>query len=178
MTAFILLLPKQNLFLMHDYWIGDTVRVLSSGKTGKFEGEVNGNAKVKIDKKTLLVPLQDIELVDIETEYSPPIEFNDKTSIHNNIKTFSDILDLHIDKLNPKMKNEIPQMIINYQIKIAREYIKEAIVRKRNSVTLIHGKGTGALKMEINHLLDSISEVYFTKSVNDGGAVEILFSYD
>jgi len=163
---------------MSDFWIGDKVKIIHSGKTGKFEGEINGNAKIKIQGKILLIPLKDIELVEEDDQkYFPPVDSNNKKFVENKFKSFSDVLDLHIEKLNPEMKNEIPQMIINYQLKIAKEYILEAIRRKRLSVTIIHGKGTGALKMEIHQLLKGFSEIYFTKSVNKDGAIEIIFSY-
>ena len=167
-----------KLFFMSDYWIGDTVKIIYSGKIGKFEGEINENAKVKTGNKILLVPLKDIEIVEEdEFDHFPPDDPVEKKLLDNKFRSFSDILDLHIDKLNPKIKNEPPQLIINHQIRIAKEYITEAIKRKRLSVTIIHGKGTGALKMEIHHLLKSFPQVYFTKNVNEEGAVEILFSY-
>ena len=125
-----------------------------------------------------MIPLKDIELIEEdEQEYIPPVNLDEEKLVDNKFRSFSDILDLHIEKLNPEMKNEIPQLILNYQLKIAKEYILEAIRRKRLSVTIIHGKGTGALKMEIDQLLKDFQEIYFTKSVNEGGAIEIIFSY-
>ena len=163
---------------MSEFWIGDIVRIVSSGKIGKYEGQINGMAKIKVDNKILLVNFNDFELVE-EDEINTEDHASSKEKIQsiNTIKSFSDVLDLHIEKLNPAMQNQLPEMIINYQIKIAKEYLKEAIKRKRLSITIIHGKGTGVLKMEILHLLDAFPQIYFTKSVNDGGAIEILFNY-
>ncbi len=163
---------------MSDYWIGDWIRIISSGKTGKYEGKINGKAKIKTGNKLLLIPLSDIKLIEEdEILNSSPQNKRQNKPVLTKFKSFSCILDLHIEKLNPGMKNEPAQMIINHQIKIAKEYIEEAIIRKKLSVTIIYGKGTGTLKSEIHHLLNSFPQVYFTKSVNDGGAVEIMFSY-
>ncbi len=165
---------------MKDFWIGDWVKIVSSGRIGKFEGEVNGKAKVKIEDKILLVTARDLELLDDKdipkTTISKP-----KNKYHDKAKSkkinFELPLDLHIETLAPSMINQRTEIILNYQIKTAKEFIEKAIERRRATITIIHGKGIGALKMEIDYLLNQYPEVYFRKTINNGGAVEVLFSY-
>jgi len=163
---------------MSDFWIGDWVRVISSGKIGKFEGEINNKAKVKFKNKVVLYELDDIQLLPEEEITTDTFKFPDipkKSSVSS--KKYSNTIDLHIEQLAPQMQHEIPELIVSYQVKRAKAFIIESIKRKQLNVTIIHGKGIGALKMEIEALLKSFSEVYFTKSINDGGALEILFQY-
>jgi len=163
---------------MSDYWIGDWVRIISSGKIGKFEGEINNKAKIKLNNKVVLYKLNDIQLLSEDEIPKSDIAIAKVKEKHfDKPKVYSPVIDLHIEKLAPQMQNELPELIITYQLKRAKFFIEESIDRKQLSITIIHGKGIGALKMEIESLLKSYAEVYFTKSVNDGGALEILFQY-
>ncbi len=161
---------------MSDYWIGDWVKICSTGKKGKFEGEVNNKAKIKVQNKLLLVDLSDVEL--LSEDEIPQILTKSKTYIPKSKESkYTNTIDLHIEKLAPSMQNEIPELIVSFQIKKAKEFLLKSIERKQLNVTVIHGIGIGALKMEVEALLKSLDEVYFTKSVNNGGAIEILFRY-
>ena len=165
---------------MTDFWIGDWVRVLSSGKIGKFEGSVNRQAKLKIDNKLLLVLLSDLELLPEELIPDNILKLKNDSfvkTISKPLAVFNNTLDLHVEILAPKMINERAKVLVSYQIKRAKNFIIEAIDRKIINIIIIHGKGTGALKMEIEHLLKSFSEVYFTKIVNNGGAIDVMFQY-
>ncbi len=161
---------------MSDYWIGDWVKIYSTGKKGKFEGEVNNKAKIKVENKLLLVDLSDIELLTEDEIPTMPIK-SKKDKLKPKESKYTNTIDLHIEKLAPAMQNEIPELIVSYQIKKAKEFLLKSIERKQLNATVIHGIGTGALKMEVEALLKSFDEVYFTKSANNGGAIEILFRY-
>ena len=161
---------------MSEYWIGDWVKICSSGRKGKFEGEVNNKAKIKVENKLFLVDLSDIEL--LPEDEIPQNLPKSKTYFPKPKKSkYTNTIDLHIEKLAPAMQNEIPELIVSYQIERAKEFLLKSIERRQLDVTIIHGIGTGALKMEIEALLKSFDEVYFTKSINNGGAIEILFRY-
>ena len=90
---------------------------------------------------------------------------------------FEMLLDLHIEKLAPHLQGKQVELILQKQLKQARDFIEKAISRRQFQITIIHGKGTGALKMEIENLLEDYREVFFKKQVNDGGAIEVLFRY-
>ena len=164
---------------MSDFWIGDWVKIISSNKIGKYEGKINEKAKIKIENNIYMVNSVDIILL-AEDEIPKPkdkIKIVSTKSIESPLLPFKNTLDLHIEILAPKMENERAEVLVNYQIKQAEKFIKEAIKRKQISIILIHGKGIGALKLEIEHLLKNFSEVYFTKTINNGGATEIMFQY-
>lgn len=164
---------------MSDFWIGDWIKIITTKKIGKYEGEINGKAKIKIGNNIYLINLVDIVLLP-EDEIPKSINKNQKEApkkIKSSFLPFNNTLDLHIEKLAPKMINERAEVLVNLQIKQAENFINEAIKRKQINIVLIHGKGIGALKLEIEHLLKSFPEVYFTKTINNGGATEILFQY-
>ncbi len=164
---------------MNEYWIGDWVKILTSGKTGKYEGTVKGKARVKVENRHILISFDNLELI---PEELIPSE-NQSVTIENKpaekaVKTvFGNTLDLHIQKLNPAIENEIPEFILAFQIKKAKSFIEDAIKRKQYSIILIHGKGLGALKMEIEHLLGDYKELNYFIPSNDGGATNAFFKY-
>ena len=163
---------------MKDYWIGDWVKLLSTGQTGKFEGMINGKAKIKTDRDLILAKIEDLEK--LPDEFIPDEEqlIADTGKKIKKIKSvFKNSLDLHIYKLNPSMENEIPELILAFQLKKARFFIEEAIKRKQYSIIMIHGKGLGSLKMEIEHLLQNYSELNYFITANDGGATQAFFKY-
>lgn len=164
---------------MLDFWIGDWVKIKSTGKIGKFEGKINDKAKVKLVGKIVLVPSNDVEL--LPDELIPREIFAVKKKIGKKKspkpKDTTNTIDLHIEKLEPDMKNELPELILSYQINRVKRFITYCISRKQLNLTIIHGKGIGALKLEVKNILNSFPEVYFIKEINDGGAVEVILQY-
>jgi len=160
---------------MAEFWIGDWVKINSTDKIGKFEGEVNGKAKIKIGDKLILVSLSKLSI--LEEDLIPQNVVREVKVINKENPVFKSTIDLHIEKLAPSMKNERAELIISFQVKSAKKFIDEVIKKRLVNATIIHGKGLGAMKMEVMHLLKSYDEVYFTKEVNNGGAIEILFQY-
>lgn len=163
---------------MNDYWIGDWVKVLTSNKLGLYEGEVNGKAKIKIETEYFLLDYSEFELLpeelipnknEVITKVNPNSSV-DKTS-------FDFTLDLHIEKLKPSLANAIPEMILKHQLQKAKEFIESAIEKRAFRIVLIHGKGLGSLKMEIEHLLGGYPQLNYFITINDGGATEVYFKY-
>lgn len=175
---------------MSNFWIGDWVRNKSTGKIGIYEGAEKMaaspkkvRARVKVQGKVYLVPMSRLELLSEKEVEAARVNartrpMKKKREADQKInKDFADTLDLHIEKLAPHLAGKQVELILKKQLEAATSYLKEAISRRKFQVTIIHGKGTGALKMEIYHLLEDYPEVFFTKEVNNGGAVEILFRY-
>lgn len=160
-------------------WIGDRVEVLSSSNQGKFEGiSKDGRARVLIGEKIFLVMADNIKTI-TEAEYFPDIhEFlkNDisetKKAVPLKIK-FDHTLDLHLEKLAPHMQNELPARILEFQVQKSEVFIREAISKNYPHITIIHGKGAGVLKEQIEAQLKGFPQVRFTFSKNGGGAVEV-----
>ena len=163
---------------IEDLWIGDLVRLKKSGRIGKFEGEhPSGRARISIDSKIILSSVANLESINEsqleERTHEDKIEKKKQPSFQK----FEDTIDLHIEKLQPSLRNEIPQMIINKQVAACRAYLQQAIELKRSQVVIIHGKGEGQLKLEVEMILKELSEVQYFDIIHDGGATLVGFQY-
>ncbi len=157
---------------LDELWIGDLVQIISTGKVGKYEGQTkDGMVKVKHYNKLLLTRQDDlrkyyasqkevtIEIEDVEKETPAIIE---------------DVIDLHIDVLNPQIENERPERILDYQIKAFEKYLgglKKSVI---NEATIIHGKGEGVLSGHILSIIKNDKSIKHYEVINNGGAVRIL----
>jgi dsDNA-specific endonuclease/ATPase MutS2 len=164
---------------LKDLWMGESVSIIASGKTGKFEGiNKEGKARVLINDKILLVHSTNLEVIP-EKEHFPDIhemlrdENKHKTDTSPIQIKFEHMLDLHIDKLAPYLENELPARILEFQLAQSESFIRHAIDRKYPHFTIIHGKGQGVLKQAIEHQLTLFHQVKITFSKNGGGAVEV-----
>jgi dsDNA-specific endonuclease/ATPase MutS2 len=165
---------------LKELWTGETLRILSSGKIGKFEGiNKDGKVRVRVGEKVLLVQSQNIEIIP-EKEYFPDIHAflaEENTKAKDSVKPikikFDHTLDLHIDKLAPHLENELPSIIMEYQLAKSEAFIRHAIDKKYPHFTIIHGKGQGVLKQAIEHQISLFHQVKITFSKNGGGAVEV-----
>ena len=153
-----------------DLWIGDQVKIISTGQVGKFHGKEGDQVKIEVEFQNVLVESNDIDLYE-DPIVVQPLRFDDEM-VEPNIKVASSI-DLHMETLAPEMSNQLPARIRDYQLMRAKDYIMKSIAAKKSIITIIHGKGTGVLKSELGHMLKQISEVRFTFDRNKGGATEV-----
>jgi len=157
-----------------EFWIGDRVRIISSGKEGIYEGtSKDGRARVKWKNKILLTRIQNLDAI---TEKKPRKVLLNSTVSSSGFKRprdFNPTIDLHIEVLNPSLTNEAPQIILNHQILRCREHIEQAIALSLNTMYIIHGKGTGQLKREVDHLISMNDNIRFSIPQHDGGATEV-----
>jgi hypothetical protein len=166
---------------LDDLWIGDTVRIVSNGKTGTYEGhDENGKLTLKENGKIFYAHISEVEAVDedmllrkAQLEEDEEIEFKDPVRS----LFFDTTIDLHIEVLKPDLKHARAEQILNYQLRAAKYYIEKAKFLRKHMITIIHGKGAGVLKMEIENLVKSIEETDRSISVNNGGALEVYFKY-
>jgi dsDNA-specific endonuclease/ATPase MutS2 len=164
---------------LKDLWVGESVLIRSSGKTGRFEGiNQEGKARIRVENKILLVTGDNLDVVP-EKDHFPDIDdfLNAESKLENKPKPlkikFDHTLDLHIDKLAPHMENQLPARIMEYQLRKSDLFIREAIDKNYPHITIIHGKGQGVLKEAIEHQLKQFHQIRFTFSKNGGGAVEV-----
>jgi len=164
---------------LQDLWVGESVMIRSSGKTGKFEGfNKEGKARIRVKDKILLVSGENLEILP-EKEHFPDIhaflelEKNDEVKATPLKLNFNHTLDLHINKLAPYMENELPARILEFQLQMSDTFIRDAIDKKYPHITIIHGKGQGILKEAIEHQIKQFHQIRFTFSKNGGGAVEV-----
>ena len=160
-----------------DLWIGDLVLLKKSGRIGKFDGRSgHKKIKVKVGEKTVVTPIGNVELAPEGTTVS---EFDYSTRPKKEIKsivTLSNTIDLHIETLNPSLRSNRVERIIDFQIKAAKTFIEDSIKNRTKKILIIHGKGEGVLKSEVNHLLTLYNDVQFTFDKNNGGATEVWFN--
>lgn len=164
---------------INDLWIGDQVKLMSSGKVGTFEGKISAViARVKIEGRLLNVPCSDLAIYKespISVDEILQSQFVKNTA--QKTSAVPDEIDLHIKVLDSSMSNQMPERILHFQIQKASQYIEAAIQKRKYKIKIIHGKGTGVLKTEIKHLLKSYKHVLCTHEVSNGGAIEVLFTY-
>ena len=159
-----------------ELWIGDMLMSTKSGKIGTYVGlHTDGNKlRVKVgDKIVFMYPHSVVLYVEKTTQVL--IEKKDKK--YKPIDKFGDIIDLHINKLNPEMEHANPIHIIEYQIRQCRAFVESCIRKLRMEAIIIHGIGTGQLKHDVLHLLGDYKEVKFVDEINQGGAQKISFYY-
>lgn len=169
-----------------DLWIGDSLRIKSSGKIGKFEGiNKEGKARIKVNDKILLAPSSNVEIVS-EQELAKSLNKHkeafqertrrDKEVFAPNYHSEAYSIDLHIETLNPSLQTNRAERIFDFQMKAFESYLRKSIKEKKQSIRVIHGKGTGVLKAEIESILKFHPKVLQTFPIHDGGGVEILFT--
>lgn len=159
-----------------DLWIGELLLLKKSGRIGKFNGR-SGHEKIKVQigGKNVVTPIGNVELAPKGTKLNE-FNYSHRPKItEQKVSSLSDSLDLHIEILNPSLKNGRAERIVDFQVKAAEDFIKEAISNGTKQILLIHGKGEGVLKSEILHLLSLIDDVQFTFEKNNGGATEVWF---
>lgn len=159
-------------------WIGDKIKIMDLDKIGTFEGLTKDNqVQIKCDGKIIISNENNIAIY-VETEPEMELVFDDELPVKKNLISkklkFNQVIDLHIEKLNPEMINFDPGIIVEYQLQKCKEYIEEAIGLKMYKITIIHGKGEGRLKEYVHQMLSSYQEVKFKVLTNGDGATEVL----
>ena len=160
---------------LSELWIGDHVKIKSTMEIGTFEGKLgNDIAIIKVHQKKKEVIASDLESY-ILPKPKKTLEFLDLKE--KSVSRIAEQLDLHIEKLNPSLKEAKPERILDFQIKACQQYLSDAIILRRHTVKIIHGKGTGQLKAEVLHILGDFKEVNHSIPANAGGAVDVWFQY-
>lgn len=167
-----------------DVWIGDWVEIISNQTKGTFEGQdKEGNARIKVDGKIMITQLFNIRITE-EPNEKPELVFEEEEIEEieepTTTKPFEQVeysIDLHINKLNPEFEPSYSETILEYQFKSFMQYFESAIANKMDSVLIIHGKGTGALKKNIHDFVKYHKYVFSHTTIHNGGAMEIVFNY-
>ena len=88
-------------------------------------------------------------------------------------KSKTEILDLHIEKLNPRMAHASAHDILTYQLKQSRHFIRLMKQRKTKRFKIITGMGSGKLHREVMRLLRQEGFQDFRDENYGGGAIVI-----
>ena len=160
-------------------WIGDEVFIKSLQRSGQWEGRQGRDAAlIRIGHDRKLIKLSDLGPAPSGKKLVPDLDLGESTSSTRlNPAEHPSELDLHIEKLAPDRINDLPEMILNYQMKRCREFVENALRSHRPSILIIHGKGAGVLRSEVLHYLEGLKEVKFMFPKKDGGATEVWFSW-
>lgn len=157
-------------------WIGDRLRVRRSGETGYFEGmSPNGFVLFRSNEGMKKYGLDELELIDEKIEHEELSWPKDQKSEIGPV--VERVIDLHYEKLFPGKSEAVAQMVLRKQLEACKNFIEKAIHHKLPTIMIIHGIGTGLLRLEVEHLLSKYIEVQFYLSKNEKGATEVWFRY-
>ena len=158
-------------------WVGDHVKLIKSNRHGIYEGTNDaGKAIVKVDDKIIISAFANIEIAPPPVKKKVDLSDEEKSST-SSILTFTNTIDLHIDALAPELENQLPEAILNKQIKEFTSFVEKAIELRIKYITIIHGNGKGQLKKEVHHILDAYDQVRLYELIHNGGATYVSLTY-
>ena len=160
---------------LKELWIGDRLKVFSTGCTGTFEGIFQNKAMVKIDGQIAYFRHDELEIM--KDQVADHVGFEEVHLSTGEIReTFDPVIDLHLETWPDVQISNWPHPL-DFQKSKCRAFIERAIAGKMTKVTIIHGVGEGVLQSAVLGIVDRFTEVQQTISVNQGGAIEIYFHY-
>lgn len=178
---------------LDNLWVGDKILVKSAAEVGTFEKKINDTtAIIKFKIGTSEIPIDDMELANdkpigpLITKKEKPVEkiiaddepVNGGFSILSKAE-FKNEIDLHFEKLSSTKKESDYANVMDFQLRMCRAYLEQAIEFKLPEVKIIHGKGNGVLRAAVIDLLKEYKEnIYWNfEGENKGGAVIIMLKY-
>lgn len=163
--------------VIEDLWIGDLVYIASLKENALWEGLIDPHtAKIKHGENILAIPLKEIQIAKEIMEVQD-FEIEEENDTIINPLHFPNSIDLHIEKLDDAISHQTPDLILNYQIRVCKNYIEKAISCQKANFTIIHGIGKGVLKQEVLHLLKNYTPYQYHTEQNEGGAIEVWMKY-
>lgn len=166
---------------LDDLWVGDWLLIKSKKLKGTFEGLEDGYALVKVNEKFYKVNDDNLEITEAPIVKEKYIALSDNTKVVINQEPENiavdksnalNTIDLHIERLAPDFQFNFDEL--SFQVRTCDTFIKKSINLGLDVITIIHGKGKGVLKNEIEKLLEKYHEYVSVKtSVNQGGAIEV-----
>lgn len=166
---------KINAFRSGPVQIGEKVRVKANGMVGEVSSVSNKAVTVIIGSIKSKMPLDKVERI-TSNEYKEAVKAAPKPVQSTSVIDSS----LSERKLNFKMELDVRGQRVGEALENVMHYIDDAIMLSVHSVRIIHGKGTGALREEIQKFLRATPGVV---SVNDesvqlGGAGVTVVTFD
>jgi len=144
------------------WWIGDPVQVISTGLKGRYHGPGQaGDIIIKLPDGNLInIPVQDVRLAEeeIETDYKTIQWLPEKAARAEPGSSQSYRLDLHYENLTRHFTHPPDQTILEYQLDICNRFALAAIESRTPFIRIIHGRGTGVLRNEVERLLKKYPE--------------------
>lgn len=154
--------------------IGEKVRIKSNGMVGEVVRISDKSVTVAVGNITSKMPLDKVERIS-SNEYKaamketvrPAAAAEDRSGLRERRLQFSPELDVRGERVSDALN-------------IVESYIDDAIMLDIGSVRIIHGKGTGALREELQKYLNSIPGVASVKDehVQFGGSGVTIVTFD
>ncbi|MCI1640837.1 MAG: Smr/MutS family protein [Bacteroidales bacterium] len=137
--------------------IGEKVRIKENGLAGEIVRVSNKSVTVAIGNISTKTPLDKVERITsnefktaVKSAYTPPVQKIDEGMSER--------------KLNFKTEIDVRGERVSDAINIISGYVDDAIMLDMHSIRIIHGKGTGALREEIQKYLRTVPGI---SSVSD-----------
>ncbi|MBN2009538.1 endonuclease MutS2 [candidate division KSB1 bacterium] len=148
--------PQQEAELLSSVAIGQHVRWKPYGKLGIVLSSVDAANKVLLDAGGMKVK---VPLSELETAAS---EKKSKPMVHVRVDTQPTISSTELDLRGMRAEEAVA---------MTDKFIEEALITGLRSVSIIHGKGTGALRQAVNKFLDKHDHVVHKQlgNWNEGG---------
>lgn len=159
-----------------ELFIGDYLKILSSGKIGRFHGIHGERIKVKIGDEICLAEPGDLELVpdEVAEQSSSRVESRPEgpgQADPQAAAAFPVELDLHLEALEGSGYTRFNyETILDFQLRICKNFIGKAKESGVGRIRIIHGKGEGILKAQVAHLLEVSGPVTNFEPEITGGA--------
>ena len=123
----------------------------------------------------------DEEKVDLSKLGNAGYRVYDASMVKENLAPARTVVDLHIEKLTDSWKHLSNFEILTIQLKAFEKFYDLTVAHRQQSLTIIHGVGTGKLRDEIHDILKLKKEVKsFVNQYHPSygyGATEIYFAY-
>lgn len=155
--------------------VGEKVRIKANGMVGEVAIVSDKAVTVIIGNIKSKMPLDKVERI-TSNEYKSAVKAAPKP-VTQTTSTDSSISER---KLNFKMELDVRGQRVNEALDNVMHYIDDAIMLNVSSVRIIHGKGTGALRDEIQRFLRATPGVVSAKdeSVQLGGSGVTVVTFD
>lgn len=154
--------------------VGEKVKIKSNGMVGEVAMVSDKAVTVIVGNIKSKMPLDKVERIS-SNEYKSAIKAEPRP-VSQTVQDSS----LSERKLNFKMELDVRGQRVNEALENVMHYIDDAIMLNVSSVRIIHGKGTGALRDEIQRFLKSTPGVESVKdeSIQLGGSGVTVVTFD
>lgn len=154
--------------------VGEKVRVKENGMVGEVSVVSNKAVTVIIGNISSKMPLDRVERI-TSNEYKSAVKEVDRPVIQR-VEDES----IRERKLNFKPEIDVRGERVNEAMDMVMRFVDDAIMLDMNSVRIIHGKGTGALRVELQKFLRTIPGVASVKDeqLQYGGTGVTIVTFD
>lgn len=154
--------------------VGEKVKVKSNGMAGEVIRVSDKSVTVAIGNITSKMPLDKVERIS-SNEYKAAMKESVKP-----VSTVEDKSGLRERRLNFSPELDVRGERVTDAINIVEHYIDDAMMLNIGSVRIIHGKGTGALRDELQKYLNSIPGIASVKDehIQFGGSGVTIVTFE